>query len=245
MTIDHIAVIADNDEAFTAAVSAPGALRQKVPSCPDWTVADLVYHLAEVQAYWTLVLRAGGERPDHEEAAAAGEAGDDLLGFWRRCRDGLLAALRSTDPDAPTWCWWAADRRTTARDVTWRQAHEVLVHRWDAELAIGEPRPVDPALAADGVDEFVARYVDDAPWAATEGGLVGLRATDVRGEWKFLCEPSGVQRSRAAHSRPDVVVAGTAEQLDLLLWRRVSLADLAVSGDRALAMAFLAAPDLS
>jgi hypothetical protein len=40
------------------------------------------------------------------------------------------------------------------------------------------------------------------------------------------------------------VLHGSAEQLDLLLWRRIPLAEVSVTGDKALAAAFLAWPDL-
>ena len=36
-----------------------------------------------------------------------------------------------------------------------RQAHEINVHRRDAELAAGlEPAAMDPELASDGIDEY-------------------------------------------------------------------------------------------
>jgi Mycothiol maleylpyruvate isomerase N-terminal domain len=81
MGIDHIAVIAEQSAAFTDAVTRPGALDLPISSCPGWTVADLVYHLGEVQAFWTLVVRAGGELPDEDQERAARDYDDDLLGW--------------------------------------------------------------------------------------------------------------------------------------------------------------------
>ena len=34
-----------------------------------------------------------------------------------------------------------------------RQAQELAIHRWDAQTAAGEPRPIDRALAVDGIQE--------------------------------------------------------------------------------------------
>ncbi|XVS64982.1 hypothetical protein ACQPYE_02660 [Actinosynnema sp. CA-299493] len=50
---------------------------------------------------------------------------------------------------------------------------------------------------------------------------------------------------RLAGGAADVRVEGTAEQLYLLLWRRLGVAEVAVAGDRAKADALLAWPDLT
>src|SRR6478736_10178765 len=57
-----------------------------VPGCPEWTAADLLWHLARVQWFWGTTIRT---RP------AAPEAGDDdgVSGPERPSSyDGLLAA---------------------------------------------------------------------------------------------------------------------------------------------------------
>ena len=46
-------------------------------------------------------------------------------------------------------------RRATAGAVGRHQAQEAAVHRWDAEGVRARPRPLDPALADDGVPEFI------------------------------------------------------------------------------------------
>jgi uncharacterized protein (TIGR03083 family) len=251
MSTDHIAVIAEQNAAFTAAVTRPGALDRKVLACPDWTVADLVYHLGEVQAFWTLVLREGGGHPSGEAEAAARDHGDDLLGWWGASSAGLVEQLRRTDPSAPAWCWWNDERATDARDVAWRQAHEVLVHRWDAEQAVGMPRPVPPELAADGVEEFVARYLTGGEWSGPSGVVV-LRCDDAAPEWRVGCGDESAYQSGApclitgAHglTTETTTVTAAAEQLDLMLWRRAHPDELEVMGDRALLEAFLAWPTL-
>lgn len=253
MTIDHISAIAEQSAAFTDAVSRPGALDRKVPSCPDWTVADLVFHLGEVQAFWTLVLREGGSLPSDEAAAAAKDHGEDLLGWWRTSSAGLVEQLRGMDPGARSWCWWNAERTTDVAGVAWRQAHEAFVHRWDAEHAVDDVRPADPRLAADGVDEYVARYLTGGAWSGPSGVLV-LQATDTPLTKRFGCGADSVDadggpreltgRHDGGARKPTTTVTGTAEQLDLMLWRRLQADPRHVHGDARLLDAFLSWPSL-
>ena len=47
MTIDFASHIAA-DTARLVEVAAAGELSRPVPSCPEWTMADLVWHLTDV-----------------------------------------------------------------------------------------------------------------------------------------------------------------------------------------------------
>jgi uncharacterized protein (TIGR03083 family) len=225
MAVDHVEVTALSSGAFTEVVSTPGALGVAVPSCPGWTVADLVQHLGQVQDWWALALRGNGSRPRADDLSAPGA---DLLSWWRQRSDDFLTTLRATPADAPAWCWWNEAQRDTAGVVAWRQAHEAVVHLWDAQSALGTPDPISEEVAADGVDEFVARMLPASGWE----GVLRLR-TDDR-VWTF---------DRGAQSRA-TTISGSAEQLYLMLWRRTPLHDLTVVGDGELATAFLAWPNL-
>lgn len=253
MTINYLAALEEQSAAFTTAVSQDGMLARPVPSCPDWTVADLVEHLGEVQNWWTWVVRAAGEQFDQDAARAAGKPDGDLLDWWLDRSAGLVAALRETAPDTPCWVWWNAERRSTTGDVAWRQAHEALIHGWDAARAAGASTGgmAEPALWADGVDEFIARYLDcgDRPWSGPPGVIV-LRAVDAGREWRFgrgaaSALDGGRPAPATADQPPSVVVTGRADQLDLLLWRRVEADPEHVDGDADLLAAFLAMPDLN
>jgi uncharacterized protein (TIGR03083 family) len=250
MRIDHVAAIASQSEAFIDAVRTPGALQRRVPCCPDWTVADLVEHLGQVHTFWTLVVRAGGELPDDETIRAAQRPVGDLVDWARQRSAELVDVLGRTPPDVPVSCWWAPDRRGTAAEVASRQAHETLIHRWDAESAAGTPGPADPELWADGVNEFGLRMLNGPAWTGPSG-VVALRAVDVGQEWRFGCGSESTAEDGTPRwlvdkrLRPlDAVVTGTAEQLDLLLWHRLDIDPDHVEGDAALLAAFLAWPNL-
>jgi uncharacterized protein (TIGR03083 family) len=140
----------------------------------------------------------------------------------------LLSAL-DTDPSASAW--------TIAPPATvgfWqrRRCLETLVHRWDAEHALGIGSELEPELADDGVAEVIDTM---APRQVRLGRTsapahaVCLNATDT-GSLRAL-----------GPGDPVATVSGTAADLLLLLWGRLAADDPAVTwdGDREKARAVL------
>jgi uncharacterized protein (TIGR03083 family) len=223
------------DAATRAGLDAP------VPSCPEWSVADLVWHAGEVHDFWRTMVTEGW--PEPSPYVQPDRPGDEQLVAWYR--DGVqrtVEELRAAEPDAEVWTW--APRGSNVSWVVRRMAQETAVHRWDAEATAAargdEPPPIDTALAADGIDEFFEHFTDNAAeGAAPVGGTVHLHCTDAEGEW-LVSEPVAGGRLEvvAAHAKGDAAVRGTASDLLLLLWRRVDLDDVGrfeVFGDAAVA----------
>jgi uncharacterized protein (TIGR03083 family) len=231
--------------------SAPDA---RVPTCPDWTTDDLLWHLAEVQWFWSQVVRTRADDPASVEAAKPDRPGsrEGLLVLYRRASADLHTVLAETPPETEVWTW-AADR--TAGFVRRRQAHEALIHRLDAELTAGTRTGMNPALAADGVDEALGVMFGDIPgWATStpdpQGASARIVATDLDrtwlvrfGRWSGTSPTTGRRYDDPAlwpepdDGRAAAAVTGRAVDLDCLLWNRP--AELAVnrSGDqRSLAM---------
>jgi uncharacterized protein (TIGR03083 family) len=234
--------------------------RAPVPSCPGWDRDDLLWHLAEVQWFWGTVVR---ERVTETERAEELEldrpAGQQALwALFRQAAADLAAALESTPAQTPAWTW--AREQTVGFSVR-RQAHEALIHRVDAELtadpAGGARTPIDPALAADGVDEVLRLMYGDAPdWATVvplELGRLRVTATDTGASW--LVSPArftGVSpRSGKGYDDPflqtaeqddgspaNASISGAAADLDCALWNRPAVAVVQRSGDEALLSAF-------
>ncbi len=234
-------------EAYLAALRADGvslaraaepALDRPVPSCPGWSVRDLIAHVGQVHRDKARIVRAGTTtRPPGVEDTDL--TGPELLAWYREGLSDLLDALAGADPRQPAWSW-VGDQRV----AFWyrRMAHETAVHRWDAEHAAGlAPAPVDPEeLGADGVAEVFDTWLghDDPPYEGPAGTL-HLHATDAPAEWLLTLEPPHVSAA-PGHGRADTALRGTASDLDLLLWGRLPLAAVEVLGDAALPGAFLA-----
>jgi uncharacterized protein (TIGR03083 family) len=213
-SIDHARVIHDDSVRFAAVL--PDDLSAPVPTCPAWDAQALVEHLGEVQYFWATILGQGGERP--EGIALPDPPGDraGLLEWFAGGTDALVTAIGQVAPTAPTWTWWGEP--ATAGAVARHQVQEAAVHRVDAELITGERTPLAPAVAVDGVGEFLEVMLDIPDSAVVP--QVGLRATDTGGSWQV------------GNSAPGVTVRGTASDLVLVLYGRISLDSVAVDGDR-------------
>ena len=217
----------------SASETPPGTA---VPSCPDWSVADLVWHTGEVHHFWA---RIAEDRPDDPRTVAEPpRPPDDQVREWAAAElDELERVLRTTDPVAPCWTW------AGPQSVSWivrRMAQETAVHRWDAEAAAGTPASIDPALAIDGIEEFFEFFRGDTTSLA---GTVHLHATDIDGEWLIALADGKIAVERG-HAKGDTAIRGTASDLLLALWRRTPLGRLEVFGDAELAQRFVDEPTL-
>src|SRR6476619_3799926 len=143
-----------------AAVTPPA----RVPSCPDWDAADLLWHLSEVQYSWATIVR---DRLDDFDSYVPPERAPTYAGQLSQFDEyhgALVDALASTPDDIAVWTWYHADR--SVGFVRRRQAHEAFIHRLDAELTAGTVTEMDSRLAHDGVLEVLERmFAAVPPWA--------------------------------------------------------------------------------
>ena len=213
-------------------------------------MADLAWHLTEVQHFWAAI--ADGLLQDPDSVPQLDRPGDDALpALFDRRSDFLVEALSRRNPEDECWSWHAL-----GHSVGWirrRQAHEALIHRVDAELAADRSFDVDPALAADGVDEVLRAMLDldNLPeWALYEpdGSTATIEPDDGSASWplnmgrfKGTSPTSGNTYNLPALmlldalEDPKALLRGSAVDLDLWLWGRGSLDPITVEGDRAIA----------
>lgn len=219
-----------------------------VHSCPGWTAADLLWHLGEVQHWWTAIVR---DRPRGPEETAyqppqRPESRVELLAFFDEARESLAEALASADPADEAWTW---SQDHTVAFILRRQAHEALIHRLDAEIAADALTPLDPALASDGVEEALdVMFGGLPPWGRWDPlpHYVRVDCSDTGARvWVQLGLFSGTSPEGVEHSgeddihvvdepgvEPDAVVTGLAGDLDAWLWRRRDDTGIHVAGDR-------------
>jgi uncharacterized protein (TIGR03083 family) len=216
--------------AMAAAVGA-GSLDAEVPSCPGWTVETLTNHCGCVQWWATAAVRTRAtERPDFPPRPPVVDAE-----WFEEGVQELTAALEEAGPEAEVWNFM--NQPAQARFWFRRQAHEISVHRWDAENARGAPAPIETELALDGVDELLDVILPLGYQGGDLRGTVHLHATDSpHGEW-LIRTVDGELLVGHDHQKGDVAVRGTASDLLLWLWGRLPLeADgFEVFGDRAIA----------
>jgi uncharacterized protein (TIGR03083 family) len=195
-----------------------------VPTCPDWTIAELVRHAGTIHRWaGRMVADLAPERLDRRQLDV--NLPPDQAGWpdWLAAgADPLVAALRSADPDAPMWAW-GADQHV--RFWSRRMLHETTVHRADAELAITRDPAIDVEVAVDGVEELLenlpsaASFRPDVAALSGDGETLLLDCTDTDVDWIITLVPDGF-RWRQGDGEADVAVRGTAADLLLFMYRR-------------------------
>jgi uncharacterized protein (TIGR03083 family) len=229
--VNHLDVLAAESAAFLTAVT--GNLGAPVPSCPEWTVSDLVAYLGRVQRFHTRhVVRGVTDDPDRETPIEP-PADDDLLPWFEESTRVLLATLREVGTQTPAWSF--GPPRTSA---FWhrRMALEAAIHRWDAQSARHDAHGFEVAVAVDGIDEVLTVHtpsdLQDEPVEVR--GVVQVRLTDSDRTWTVEHLGDDLVTTQKT---PEAVLEGTASGVFLALWGRVPLSSLTVEGDETLVAA--------
>jgi uncharacterized protein (TIGR03083 family) len=227
--------------AFRSAVGQPGAIGEPVPSCPGWTVGELVRHLGSVYRRTRANAGSGEIREGWgpvvipEDAPAASD--EAVVGWFAAQLAAVDTFLDGLDPDQAAWNW--APQSKTAGFWHRRMAHETAVHRWDAQLATGLPEPLESKLAGDTVAEVLDTFLP-AGRRRDPGevfGVVQLLASDMGQEWFVRLRGEGVALLDTGTLLDDdthptrAVASGTASDIALALWGRVTFDVLETAGD--------------
>ena len=220
---------------------ARGDLDAPVPTCPDWTLRDLIEHTGFVHRWQTAVVRdAPPSFPDGATWRHGPAEGESWSDWFQAGVDAAVRDLRDVDPATARWTWFEPDQT-----VGWyhrRITQETLVHRLDAELTAGALTPVDPELAADGIAEMCEVFIPSATGQPIggSGGTLHLHATDADSEWLLTLHADRVDVERG-HAKGDAAVRGVAQDLLLLTWGREPLGELEIFGDESVLATFRAA----
>lgn len=231
--------------------------RRHVPTCPGWSVLDLVTHVGNIYAWAATVVetgRAAGTMDDRPSSARSARVSDWYLGK----AEDLYTVLR----DTPTHraCWNFAFGSGTVAFWKRRQLHETLIHGIDLAIAGDFDEHLPAELAADGVDEALTVFLHrmhSRGHAADLTEPISIIASDAGLAW--LVEPAartpvpaqsslGTARGRSAPrvlrtSQPaEDQIEAPAGVLMKLLWKRARSndPDVKLTGDEERIERFLA-----
>jgi uncharacterized protein (TIGR03083 family) len=217
-------------------VAGAADLTAKVPSCPEWTVADLVDHVAVVYLHKVECLRLG-----HHPQPWPPEGLDrsDPVALLDRNYAALAAEFAARAPDAPAFTWYEPDQ--TVGFWIRRMAQETVIHRVDAELGAGVPIATIPEdLARDGIDEVLIAFLeygtrmwpDEYVQALADAGGRTIRLETTGASWLIRPTSAGpVEVSATDDAAADAVVRGEPVDLLLWMWNRAGEDAVSVSGD--------------
>ncbi|WP_157474587.1 maleylpyruvate isomerase family mycothiol-dependent enzyme [Parafrankia sp. EUN1f] len=207
-----------------------------VPTCPGWTLAQLVAHVGGAHRWTaTMVTHRSTENIDYATVPDVRRPHDQqaAVEWLRDSARQIITAVDATGAEVPVWTPFAG-----LRPAQWwirRRLHEVTGHRADALLALGRDVVMAPAVAADGLSELLDLIASGAPWFATpldDENTLTLTATDTAAGWSITRSGDTVTWT-GVPAAATVTVSGAAVDLYLLALRRISAADtrLTVSGD--------------
>src|SRR3954468_3241358 len=137
MELDHLAILRDELATFQRCLSRDLAV--PVEHCGDWTLRDLAEHLGQGNLWAAEAVRR--RHGDHQPPPAPAD-----ITPWFAETAQLLTETLATDPATEAWPF--SPPHTVG---FWRRRRclETLVHRWDAEHALGISGRLDPALCGD------------------------------------------------------------------------------------------------
>jgi len=171
-----------------------------VPQYPEWTMTDLLSHVGSILGRTTLICL---ERPTERISAPRLPEGEDAFDWYQSTLGHMIQTLEETDPDAPVWGFVEG---CTISFWVRRMVAETGVHRWDAEQAFAEERPLHQTVALAGLDEYAGMWLP----RLGEMPSLTLTATDLGKTWVY------------GSGEPAAEVSGTASDLYLRLMSRPS-----------------------
>lgn len=254
---EYIEAIRSKSEAFLAIISAhTEPPLPRIPSCPAWNMLDLAVHLGGVYRMWAYtVSHKLQENPLSQRekfpiimqppasvtpwfgrsAPDTNSISSDVLTWFQESAAKIIEVLDANDSETPVWTW---DENNQTVGHWYRTiANEAAVHCWDAQNAVDTPDPIAPELAKSGIDFMFDASVPhrrkNAKTPNGKGETFHFHCTDIAGEWLIQFAPDGMVVKRE-HGKGDIALRGTAENILLFLYQRVSANKLEIFGDATL-----------
>jgi uncharacterized protein (TIGR03083 family) len=231
-------------------------LTRQVPTCPEWTLRQLITHVGRTHRWAGEIIDTRSPEPIPFRQAPGGRLPDDPAEHAAWLNEGA-AHLAGSVLAAGGDLMWTHHGLRPAGEWARRMAHETAVHRSDGQIAFGQRPVIDAEVATDGIDEWLGllqlqpfRPTGESLSPLADGRVIHLHTTDEpagagagnAGEWLISGGPDGLSVA-AGHGKGDVAVRGPASDLLLMLVRRLppDTPGVEVIGDRGLLDAWLAA----
>jgi uncharacterized protein (TIGR03083 family) len=219
-------------------------LAAPVPTCPEWTVLDLLAHQGMVHRWAAAIVR--GERPDDEEVAGFEAAGREAADPVAWLGDGAAEVTRAVTeaPQDREAFVFLNDAPQPRGFWARRQCHETTIHAVDA-LAASLGRPpraeetwIDPELARDGIDELLGGFLTRprSRLRCDEEAVLAVVPDDSEEWWEVSLgpRPAVVTRHSSTYEGsdcPDWEISGSSVELYLRLWNRAEPVGRSETGD--------------
>ncbi len=236
---DYIGFVASEGDRFATAAEQ-GELSADIPPCEGWDMRELVRHLGLIHLWAAANVAFPSDEwldvddltvlADHwPELASSWPDDSDLVSWYRRTNENLVRVLESAPADHQCFTFLPAPTPLTMWSR--RQASEIAIHRFDAEVSRGIPTYFEPRFAADMLDELVSGFAPGPREIPVRSERVlHVHARDVDEHWYVTIDPDGMETSRQGGDA-DLTVTGTAAELYLLLWNRTADSSVTLTGD--------------
>lgn len=233
--MDYAAAFLDENRAF-AELFRDVDESTPVPTCPGWTLAQLMRHVGRGDRWAAQIVRDRLEEyldPRTVEGGKPPPDAADAISWLRGGAQRLVEAVELSGVETPVWTFLGM------RPANWwvrRRLHETAVHRADVALATGTEFVLDAEIAADAITEWLERVAiqaggEGAPLPLEDGETLHLHATDPglgdAGEWTMRADGGGIAWSHD-HGKGSAALRGGATELLLAIVRRVPVADTGI-----------------
>ena len=202
-----------------------------VPTCPDWTVRDLLAHTGMVHRWVTGIVHGELNSRNAEEATerfdAAGRAADDASA-WLVAGATDLADVLTAAPDDLQRFFFLNDAPPPKLAWARRQCHETTIHAVDGlsarlgRVPTAAEVDLDALVATDGIDELLRGFATrGSQKLVIDGPLrVAIETTDTERLWTLTLSDGPAVCDDGAGPESDARIRGTAAQVYLGLWNR-------------------------
>ncbi len=239
-TVSRYCDLMDTEIESIAELARHADLGLPAPTCPGWTLGDVVRQTGEMFRWIEPIVHGQANRQTgfHHLDISGPDSPAERIDWLVSTGRTLLTSLRAADPDRPMWTWGSEQ---TARFWARRAYFNTAIHRADLELALGELPSFPAGVAVDGVQEFLqilAYAAEVSPRIAMlrgKGEILRLLGPEVC--WRIELNPRGYEWRQTGGAGPadTTITARRPDDLLLFVWGRVGEPRITITGDRRLA----------